>query len=300
MTSTQKGAFCQKCSKEVYDVSHLANNQIIGMLASESKVPCMRMTTDQERTLNVDLGRIFQSRKKQMQRAMLFSLLIVFGFTLFSCNSPQQIHERNLMQAAAESVVEISEELPVQTIETKALPQVIEPIQVIRPEVVPEIIEEDFEVFATMGEPAMIQEVIAEQERELFDVKLVTSRTAGVPMMLDHELLRDEFTMFEGDVNFDLTRDPNNTTPETFSALTFPNPATTDTRLEVKLPGSTENLGIRLLSMTGEVLQEINSQAADAGVHEFHINLMDLKPAFYLIDVRYNDSHEVVRLSKVH
>ena len=33
MTSTEKGAFCQKCSNEVHDVSNMSNDEIILMLA---------------------------------------------------------------------------------------------------------------------------------------------------------------------------------------------------------------------------------------------------------------------------
>ncbi|GAB5418815.1 MAG: hypothetical protein Crog4KO_02050 [Crocinitomicaceae bacterium] len=299
MSPTEKGAFCQKCSKEVYDVSHLQNNQIIGLLASETKVPCMRMMPQQEQTLNADIGQIFQSRKKQMQRAMLFSLLVVFGFTLFSCNSPQQIHERNLLQAAAESIVEVVDETAAQSIEIKKTPKAVEKIQE-KENGDCEIIVPEFKEYTTLGEPALQQEVIIELQKESFTT--TTERevwhTAGVPMMVNQQVLRDELIAQEIDFQVQLQRNPDSNIPESFSALTFPNPATTDTRLEVQLPNKTESLGIRLLSLTGEVLQEINDQPAEAGVHEFQINLMDLKPAYYLIDVRYNDQHEVVRLSK--
>ncbi len=234
---------------------------------------------------------------------MLFSLLVVFGFTLFSCNSPQQIHERNLLQAAAESIVEVVEETPIPSIEKEETLNVVEKIQEKEGDV-REIIVPELEEYATLGEPALkqevMQEVIIAHEKDRFTnvIKRDVWHTAGVPMMINQDVLREELIAQDFDLQLQLQKNTDTSIPETFSALTFPNPATTDTRLEVQLPSKTESLGIRLLSMTGEVLQEINDQPAEAGVHEFQINLIDLKPAFYLIDVRYNDQHEVVRLSK--
>jgi hypothetical protein len=308
MTSTQKGAFCQKCSNEVHDVSQLSNDQIIGLIASESKTPCMRMTPQQETTLNIDLGQMFQSKKRNIQRAMLLSLLVVFGFSLFSCNDSQQIHERNQLQSAAENIIEIVEATSIMPIETKDISQV----QAIKQSALPEIIRApDPEILVEqeylLGEPAMYQEVIFEehyndvidvQRADLIDVQRIeVMHTMGVPAIRwDND---PSVNLVPIEVSTDLTKDQNSNLSESFSALTFPNPATTFTRLEVKIPNKTESLGIRLLSMNGEVLQEINDLGAEAGTHEFRIELIDLKPAFYLIDVRYNDQHEAVRLSKV-
>lgn len=299
MTSTQKGAFCQKCSNEVHDVSQLSNDQIIGLIASKSKTPCMRMTPQQETTLNSDLGRMFRSQKRNMQRAMLLSLLVVFGFTLFSCNDSQQIHERNQLQSAAQSIVEVVETTPVMPIETIEVTQIETPPSAIIKEVIeapdPEIL---IEQIAFLGEPAIHEDIIIEEYfKDIIDLdKIQGSHTMGVPRMLLDGI---PVNVLGSEQSIDAPLDQNSNLPETFSALTFPNPVTTFTRLEVQLPNKTESLGIRLLSMNGEVLQEINDAKAEAGTHDFRIELIDLKPAFYLIDVRYNDQHEVVRLSKV-
>ncbi len=300
MSATERGAFCQKCATEVHDVSNMSNPEIIQLISSEEKTPCMRMTPSQERSLNIDFRLMHQSQKRTMQRAMLFSLLVVFGFTLFSCDNSQQIHERNLLESVAESIVASAEETKTEAEETLRLSSLsgdagesftVKDIDQVEPL---EIIEEELYL---LGEPAMpdeklIEEVIIQRTKEYHE----SYQTMGIPAMrydvhdLDiHEVIDETTTAVNKESNL----------PETFSALTFPNPASIFTTLKVELPNSTENLGIRLLDMNGRILQDINDKAAEAGKHEFRIDLMDLKPAYYLIDVRYNDQHEVVRLSKV-
>lgn len=297
MTSTEKGAFCQKCSNEVHDVSKMSNGEIIQLIASEKKIPCMRMTPSQERTLNMDFKLMHQSQKRNMQRAMLFSLLVVFGFTLFSCNNAQQIHERNLLESAAVQLVEMADNAQSEAqkaIELKESENESHELEVKQLERV-EDIESIHQELLVLGEPAMSLEIVYEEC--VIDEKRVEIaeeyHTMGVPIMYERLELP---TVIEVEA-VQISKEGSNL-PEVFSALTFPNPATTSTTLKVELPNQTESLGIRLLDMNGRVLQNINDKAADAGVHEFRIDLMDLKPAYYLIDVRYNDQHEVVRLSK--
>lgn len=301
MTSTEKGAFCQKCSNEVHDVSNMSNDEIIQLISSEKKVPCMRMKPSQERTLNMDLGILHQSQKRNMQRAMLFSLLVVFGFTLFSCNDSQQIHERNLLESTAQSLIE-STELPQaevqKVIELNTISDDIIDAHVDIKELEPTKDREQPELeIELLGEPVMYREQIIEEcviEKDIQVQRLVRQHTMGIPRMSHHKELVQVMQVTQGKENsLELSN-----IPESFSALTFPNPATTHTLLKVDLPGNTEKLGIRLLDLNGRVLQNINDNAADAGTHEFRIELLDLKPAYYLIDVRYNDQHEVVRLSK--
>jgi hypothetical protein len=298
MTPNEKGAFCQKCSNDVYDVSNMSNSEIIQMISSEKNVPCMRMKPSQERTLNTDLGILYQSQKRNMQRAMLFSLLVVFGFTLFSCNDSQHIYERNLLETAAQTLVDTTE-----TTESKA--QELNTVKTLKnddAELNLEIKElenvkhiELSEELVLLGEPVMYQEKIIEEcVIEGVRAERLIQHTMGAPRLSYHK----EFTQVMEVAEKEEYSTVFLNVPETFSALTFPNPATTYTVLKVELPGNTENLGVRLLDLNGKILQDINDTPADAGTHEFRIELLDLKPAYYLIEVRYNEKHEVVRLSK--
>ena len=306
MTPTDRGAFCRKCSKEVHDVSAMSNDEIIGLMASSQQMPCMRMRNEQEVSLNLAIRDRFLSKKRHMQRAMLFSLLVVFGFTLFSCNNSQQIHERNLLQSAAEIIVEVSETVSFPIAEEKPMDEDTHAIQQQKATEAPDVPKHEEVLF--LGQPAISREEQAASVKVSITESEITSipsidhlyHTAGVPVMI-YEGEIAELVTFPGELDASLqsSTERDLSIPETFSALTFPNPATIETRLEVKIPNDTERLGIRLLSTTGEILQEINDKEATAGVHEFRINTMHLQPAYYLIDVRYNDQHEVVRFSKV-
>lgn len=296
MTPTEKGAFCQKCSNEVHDVSRMSNSEIIQMISSEKKVPCMRMTPTQERTLNLDLGVLHQSQKKNIQRAFLFSLLVVFGFTLFSCTDSRQIHERNILESVATSMVEISEmnqramdeaiSIQVDDSEQK---EAIQLKSLVEPQERVELGEP-----LLLGEPVVHEKIIDPIEIEEYDVVSIESHTMGVPaMIIEVDRVEPLKIVEREEISSEKTG-----VPSSFTALVYPNPAMTSTQLKVELPTDTEALEIRLLDLNGRILQNMNDASAVAGIHEFNIDLMNLKPAYYLVDVRYNDQHEVVRLSK--
>lgn len=299
MTPTQKGAFCNKCAHEVRDVSHLSTNEIVQLIASEKKTPCMRMKPSQEHAINLELGNMFRSQKRNMQRAMLFSLLVVFGFTLFSCDNSQQIHERNLLESAARSMVETFEEAHIQYQKVLASAE-IEGEESSEKQVVKSLdrihlYDAKHEESLLMGQPAVRSEKV-EQEVILPDLEIIREsyHTMGIPAVrydIEPELVR-EFLIEKPMIS-------KSDLPDKFDALAFPNPATSRTTLKVDLPSNTANLAIRLIDLNGQVLQSVHDDPADAGTHEFQIDLNDLTPAFYLIDVQFNDEHKVVRLSKV-
>jgi len=287
MTPTEKGAFCQKCAHEVHDVTRKSNAEIKDLFEqNKGKRTCLRMTVGQEKSLNSDFALTAVSKKKQMQRAMLFSLLVVFGFTLFSCNSPEQVKELETLKTAV-ATIERSQDVD-STKSIKKDSQAASKTEPIDQKMIP--IEEELHL---LGEPALFTEEVQVVEEKIQIEEYVTM---GIPAFLPEievvEPVRTVETPIENALN-------EAGIPNFFEALTFPNPATTETRLEVKLPERTENLQIRLLDMTGKVIQLINEAPSEAGVHSFNVPLSDLKPAYYLFDIRFNDKRKVVRLSKV-
>ncbi|XOV68074.1 MAG: T9SS type A sorting domain-containing protein [Fluviicola sp.] len=295
MTPTEKGAFCQKCSNEVRDVSNMGNEEIIQMMSSERKVPCMRMTSTQERTLNVDLRVLHQSHQKNVQRAFVFSLLVVFGFTLFSCTDSRQIHERNILESIATTMAnKASQNLnnwnetdstELKSIELKNNSQLeagIEP-------------QEQIEgARLLLGEPVVKEKIIDPVQVEEYKVERVETFTMGVPAIYHESIVPEEQVILD---KKDTLREDEGI-PTSFATLLYPNPAVNTTTLKVDLPEDTKNLGIRLLDLNGRVLRSINDKSASAGEHEFRIDLQELVPAYYLVDIRYNDKHKVERLSK--
>lgn len=297
MSATEKGAFCQKCSKEVQDVSRMTNPEIMQLIATKKETPCMRITRQQEASINLQLSSAYNSQKRNMQRAMLFSLLVVFGFTLFSCNSPQQIHERNLLESVAESMIDINDAVNLGVSEvsnSSIIENTTVTTTVSNQTIPPPVLNEIDETIFLLGEPALEEEVKVLDTINLEEVNIDEMYvTMGVVAFNERLPSIDYYSAEEEGA------DQNNSAESTFTALAFPNPATTSTQLEVELPVDADFLEIRLLDLNGRVLKNVHDAPLATGKHQFRLDLSSLKPAYYLIDVRSNNQHEVVRLSKI-
>jgi len=293
MTPTQKGAFCQKCALEVHDVSEMTNRQIRGLFHENlGKRTCVRMTLEQEISMNDDFTQWQLSNKANMQRAMVFSLLVVFGLSLFSCNNPQQVKELQDLQSIAASVIPLSEN--VDAIEKNSSIDTKEAVLDSK-----ETVQHDFRLGQMIDKSSMERHTKGEivQTPEMSDAVLTGRYTlAGVPMMIEdyEDFIFDEITLpIDGQYELD-TR----VSELTFSAIAFPNPVISDTRLEVTIPEDTKHLEITLMDLNGKVVKKVSNTKAEAGTHHFEIGMQELKPAVYLVDVRYNKAHEVVRIVK--
>lgn len=90
MTPVEGGDFCRKCSKIVHDFSKMSPDEIKRKLIQlNERELCGRMTPSQESILTEEFERWKSSKQVHVRNAMVFSLFIVFGMTLFSCSSPE-------------------------------------------------------------------------------------------------------------------------------------------------------------------------------------------------------------------
>lgn len=296
MTPTQKGAFCQKCALEVNDVSEMTNRQIRSLFHENlGKRTCVRMTVDQETSMNDDFIQWQLSNKANMQRAMVFSLLVVFGLSLFSCNNPQQVRELQDLQNFAASVMPITDNVDS---DTSSMTKTIDATTIDDSQQIIQSVPHDYR----LGQ--MVEFVPNERftKGELIETPIdppVEQRVmmAGEPMMIpdfENFIIEEVETPVNG--QFAENERGNSLT---FSAIAFPNPVVSTTLLEVTIPEHTKHLEITLMDLSGKVLKKVSNTKADAGSHSFEIAMQALKPAVYLVDVRYNDAHEVVRIVKV-
>lgn len=83
-TPTQQGAFCKKCAIDVIDFSSKSNDEIKAILVSNTKM-CGRFTKTQLNDYNSDYTVWQNQSTSTFQSKFVFSLLLVFGLTLFSC-----------------------------------------------------------------------------------------------------------------------------------------------------------------------------------------------------------------------
>jgi hypothetical protein len=89
MTATEKGAFCQKCALEVVDFTNKTAFEIKQTLLDEfSKSPrlCGHITNYQLNQINDDFFK-WKNERETFRAIWIFSLLAVFGLTLFSCQN---------------------------------------------------------------------------------------------------------------------------------------------------------------------------------------------------------------------
>ncbi|MBI3238090.1 MAG: hypothetical protein HYZ43_04480, partial [Flavobacteriia bacterium] len=75
MTPTDKGAFCQKCVKQVHDFTNKSTGEIKQVFREMmGQEICGRMTADQELALNAEFEAWRFQSKQGLQRAMVCSL----------------------------------------------------------------------------------------------------------------------------------------------------------------------------------------------------------------------------------
>lgn len=87
MTSSERGAHCKLCALEVIDFTNKTPFEIKGILAEEfttGKRVCGRITNYQLDQINDDFFR-WKNERESFRAVWIFSLLAVFGLTLFSC-----------------------------------------------------------------------------------------------------------------------------------------------------------------------------------------------------------------------
>jgi hypothetical protein len=282
MTPTEKGAFCQKCAKQVYDFTTKSSNEIKHtLLELKGQEVCGRMTLTQERLLNREFETWVKENKTNFQRLFITALLIVFGLSLFSCEDERDQRRISDAQAALSRAIEVNlvpkEDVLVET-KPDFIPAVIPPLEIMCAELAPEIqntviIEEE------------IEEVKIYEDREDFV-------TSGV--MVSHRNYYDYLEQTAPEVETDENGIPY---PTDFKALAFPNPAIESTTLEIQAPEK-ERMDIKLYDSSGKFIREVHSGKISRGTFHQLIDLNDLTSGLYLIIIQSKDFKETVRIVK--
>ncbi|MCE2683251.1 MAG: hypothetical protein LW704_09910 [Cryomorphaceae bacterium] len=215
MKPNEKGAFCQSCAKNVLDLTRMSTTKIHAVLQQhQNQSICTRIQNTQLDSLNLEFERWSKGTRFHMQRAMVASLLIVFGLTLFSCTNKQQEEQIRITQKKMTEVVQQQQnETAEKEFEWVNIP----------------IIQELEEV--TMGEMEMPQEVIQEIEAIENEKHALNYTMMGDIAMLPayYEYTQQIQPVIELDAN-------GNPIPKYFSALAYPNPAVESSTLKLGIP----------------------------------------------------------------
>ena len=292
MTSSEKGAFCQKCATHVRDFTNKTNGEIKQTLRELIGQPiCARITETQQTTLNLEFEAWQNQSKQGLQRAFVFSLVVVFGLALFSCSNEQD--KQQIQQLQATAVQALNQQ---QWGTTPALSEVSveqkhdDLIQIPEIDVVPLYEMEEFEYVINhqaRREPTTISAI---DIARMPDSEGHTMGDFAYPARY-LEYLEATETIQEYD---ELGR----LIPTTFASVVFPNPATTETTFELSVP-VTNQFEINLFDMNGKFIQSIHKGEIQRGTFQQQINLSDLNPGIYLVTIFSKDYKETVRISKI-
>lgn len=287
MAPTEKGAFCQVCATNVIDFTNKSSLEIKQLLlANSGNSVCGRIKDQQLEQLNTEFELWKMNSSQSIQRAMVFSLLVVFGLTLFSCTNEKDKQAIQALQASVSHVIVTNDAAiaPIahlsQTSVTSELPQLIH-------------FEErsigckcDYEV----NEPVQLEEVVLEEyiiqeERE--------------PIMMGGMTYNVSYVDFLNQTVQPIEYDENGAAiPTELTAKAYPNPTADFTTLELGLPEK-ERAVIAVYDMSGKLLQTIHDGKIERGTSSYSIDLSEYVTGMYLITIRSKKFNETVRVSKL-
>lgn len=282
MTPTEAGVFCQKCATEVYDFSQLSDVEIRQVLIAKMDASvCARITNKQEERLNQDFYDWQSSRQRHMQKAMLFSLIAVFGLTLFSCTSPKEEAsiveiQRAIQQSVVQSFVEEAHLNAIHEVEVPVEPEVIK-----REEVEP-LLKKDLPI-NLRAEDYVVIENLEFEPHIMID--------GGMRFSEDYKdyLVQQEIFTVENPVPVELTKND-------LELTIFPNPTVDYATLTVQTPVKASKQIIRLVDLQGKIVSQIYDGPAKRGERSFSIDVANQPSGVYLIVVITDDKKETVRL----
>jgi hypothetical protein len=281
MTPTEKGAFCQKCAKQVYDFTNKSTHEIkFTLLELKGQEICGRMTLNQERILNAEFEQWMEENKTNFQRLFITALLIVFGLALFSCEDERDQRKIADTQTALARIIEEKkapkEETPTKTVKYVAPPEIIEIVEL---------------------EPIYgAVEVVNEEEIQLDDV-VITGYERGYVTSGVMIANKSYYNYLEETTPVEETDENGVPYPTEFKALAFPNPAIESTTLEIQLPQK-ERMNINLYDTSGKLIREVYSGKISKGTFRQFIDLNDLNSGLYLVIIQSKDFKETVRIVK--
>ncbi len=285
MTPDEKGAFCSKCSKSVHDFSKKSLGEIkVELLRNKGAEMCGRI----QQSHQVELNRAFlnweMSSRKNINRAMLFSLLVVFGLSIVSCTNEEQKLVIKDFQTQATAIL---------AKEQKQIPEVTEIIiERKKLEYIPTLTSNIVEI-----EDSILNKDTLHAETDQFfvfdDVEM-----GGVMMGLVsvsqnyYSFLEDTVSAVVDEYDVDGRLLPNE-----FSALLFPNPASSELNIKLEI-GERKSIVIQLFSQQGEFIQEIENKEFERGTYTVPVNIIDQSTGVYLVVIHSASYNKTLRFVK--
>ena len=284
MTPTERGAFCEKCSIDTYDFRNKTNDQIRGILsANAGQEVCGRFTGKQLEELNKDFEEWTFTSTKSFQSGFLFALIAVFGLTLFSCADQQQETEIVSFQEATKNIVD--------NINTNVGTAFVAEDSIQAEPIVPEIIVDywDYEIGGVIGYD--FQDYVQPPQELVEPVDLLRGYAGGISYTQVYADYIKKVVTDEYDEN-------GNLIPKEYSSLTFPNPVSSTSTIEIKAPLKGD-FKIDLYDLNGKFIQNIYEGEIERGTFRQEYSMTDLPTGMYLVTIVSRKYKETVRVSKI-
>lgn len=281
MQPNDRGAFCQSCAKNVIDLTRMSNTEIHSVLReNQHQSICTRIQNEQLDSLNLEFERWNKGTRVHMQRAMVASLLIVFGLTLFSCNDERQ---QDQIRTTQQKLTEIAHQTQNDVTSVEADERNVNEIEEIT--MLGEV---------TMGLPEVQVENVDEpiQVIENDQYELVHTMMGDIALI---PIYRDFLEQITPIVEYDAL---GRQVPVSFSAKAFPNPAIEQSTIEIGVPREID-ANIQLFSNQGQLIYTIHSGKIERGIFQSNVELTNLEPGIYLIAIQSKEFNETVRLVKL-
>lgn len=284
MTATEKGAFCQKCCKQVIDFSKQSNDEIRSILhKNKGEEVCGRITNEQLNDLNLEFESWRSSNTWSIQRASFYAFLFVFGLSMVSCDQKEDEQHIVQLQHAAKILIK-----------NRSVSTYNNTLIINSPSDTDEQLHEDIE---SLIEPEIkkicsienkMRDTVILREIERFEV------TMGA--MVWHETY-DEY-LEEIVPEEDKRDEKGRLIPTTFKAVAFPNPTEGRTTLTFEVPEATNAL-FTLYSMNGSMIRSMGASDFQPGTHEIPFDLTSVKPGTYVMIIQSKHYNESVRIVKI-
>ncbi|NOQ75654.1 MAG: T9SS type A sorting domain-containing protein [Crocinitomix sp.] len=313
MSTTQRGAFCQKCAVDVIDFSKKNAQEVKETLkANIGKHMCGRFSTTQL----TDLSHAYQVWENQSARTFqskfLWACMIAFGLTLFTgCeNSIAQDHAINSFNSHQINLAIDDSTKTDSTITTSYIDRTINgqveytdfvkgDIDISEPEleikILGEFVSENDEIDEVI-EP-MVCDTITEDS---------TVKTPPSPLVIQPDKVRHVMGKIAPPPRFnDYLADtvkvetiPESIETATINALVYPNPTTGVAKLKVNVTEA-EYYTIELYSFQGEKINTIFTGVIENNQRTFEIDLSNYPSGTYLVKITSNYVAHVLKIIKV-
>jgi hypothetical protein len=290
MNPTQKGAFCQKCATEVIDFTNKSTTEIKSIFREMiGQSVCSRISDHQLITLNEEFEN-WQNQKSHssFQSKFLFAMIIVFGLSLFSCETEEDRKTISKIQKEM-SNIEPTQPEGLKKITSNKLSNIsiLENINPINNLNLNDLDSNNFEE---------ITETFTLDEIKINADELVRLKSYGYLGGMGFTRIYQEF-LLDSPTEFLIYDENGQVIPNTFQSKVFPNPAVTSTKLEIGFPEK-DNFEIHLYDISGKFIQIVQNGELEKGTHLFPIDLSEQPPGTYLVIVHSQKYNETIRVIK--